>query len=395
MNRVVLATADLDFEQRVRSAFNGKLNGELQRWHDADVLVDDPAATVEQLLAFGSDVVVFGPDVDPEDALVLAKRFDRHHPEVSVLIVAESTPELLEQALHAGVRGILAPGATEKEVRREFMTAAAVAQERRAARPPVPAATPRSTPATVITVLAPKGGSGKTLLSSNLAVALARAHPGEVVLVDLDLQFGDITNALGLIPTHGMGDLAQSVGDLDPATLKVFLTPRGHDLFVLCAPDNPAQGEQVTPERVEQAISLLASEFKYVVVDTSAGLAEHTLSALELSTDFVLVCDLAVASVRGLRKVLGALDQLDMTKQRRHVVLNRADSNVGLNTTEVAATLGRNIDIKVSSARAVPLSMNQGIPIIEATPRSPVAKQLVELAGLFAEMPARKKGRRG
>jgi pilus assembly protein CpaE len=182
--------------------------------------------------------------------------------------------------------------------------------------------------------------------------------------------------------------------ELDAATVKVFLTPHGDDLFVLCAPENPAQGEQVTPERVEQAIRLLSREFRFIVVDTAAGLTEHTLSALELSTDFVLVCDLAVASVRGLRKVLGALDQLDMNSQRRHVVLNRADSNVGLNVAEVASTIGRNIDVRVSSARAVPLSMNQGVPIVEAAPRSPVAKQLNELAGRFAEMPAHKKGRR-
>jgi pilus assembly protein CpaE len=394
MNRVVLATADAGFEERVRNAFNSKLNGELKRWLDADVLVGDPKLTTQELLRFDSELVVFGPDIDANDALMIAKQFDLHHPEVSVLLVAESTPQLLEQALRAGVRGILAPEASDADLRREFMAAAAVARERRARIPTAPAAGERSKPGSVITVLAPKGGSGKTLLSSNLAVTLAAAFPGEVALVDLDLQFGDITNALGLVPTHSMGDLAQSVGDIDAATVKVFLTPRGDNLFVLCAPDNPAQGERITPERVEQAIGHLAREFRFVIIDTAAGLSEHTLSALELSTDFVLVCDLAVASVRGLRKVLGALDQLEMSKQRRHVVLNRADSNVGLNTAEVASTIGRSIDVKVSSARSVPLSMNQGVPIVEAAPRSPVAKQMHELAGLFAELPAAKKGRR-
>jgi len=393
MSRVVLATSDLAFEQRVRSAFNGELNGELQRWLDADVLVSDPHGSAQHLLSLESDVVVFGPDVDPDDALGVAREFDRTHPEVSVIMVAEATPRLLEQALHAGVRGILAPEATDAALRSEFMTAAAVAQDRRAARPPAAALVP-SRPSSVITVIAPKGGSGKTLLASNLAVELARVHPGEVVLVDLDLQFGDITNALSLMPSHGMGDLVDTVGDLDAATVKVFLTRRGDDLFVLCAPDDPAQGEVVTPERVEQALRLLAGEFRYIVVDTAAGLTEHTLSALELSTDFVLVCDLAVASVRGLRKVMGALDQLEMTKQRRHVVLNRADSNVGLNVAEVASTIGCKIDVKVSSARAVPLSMNQGVPIVEAAPRSPVAKQLTELTSLFADVPTKKKGRR-
>lgn len=386
MSRLVLATADLDFEQRIRSAFNGESNGELQRWDDTDVLVGGADDSIERLLGSDSQVLVFGPDVPLDDALLMARRLDRGHSDVSVIISGEATPELLERALHAGVRGILAPKASDRDVRREFQRAAAVAEERRSTRlPPASATGPASK---VIAVIAPKGGSGKTLLASNLAVGLAQHHPGEVVLVDLDLQFGDITNALSLTPTHGMGDVAAATGPLDATTLKVFLTQRRDDLFVLCAPDAPAQGEEVVPERVEEAIALLASDFRFVVIDTSAGLMEHTLSALEMSTDLVMVCDLAVASVRGMRKVMTALDQLGMTKQRRHFVLNRADSSVGLNSSEVTATLGRKIDVQVSSARAVPLSMNQGVPIIEAAPRTAVARQLQELTELFAEVPA-------
>ncbi|MDH3730676.1 MAG: AAA family ATPase [Acidimicrobiia bacterium] len=393
MNRVLIATADLAYEQRIRKAFNGELNGELERWLDADLLVGDPDRTMQELVGFGSEVVVFGPDVPIDDALAVAKQFDLRHPGISVIITAEPTPKILQQALHVGVRGVLSPKASFSDVRKELQRAAAVADEHRANRPPTTVAGRRPS-GQVITVLAPKGGSGKTLIASNLAVGLARVHPGEVVLVDLDLQFGDITNALNLIPQHGMGDLAQSVGEIDSATIKVILTPRGDDLFVLCAPDAPAQGEEITADRVERVLRQLAADFRYVVVDTAAGLTEHTLSALEVATDLVLVCDLAVASVRGLRKVIGALDQLDMTNQMRHVVLNRADSNVGLNPSEVPGTLGHRIDLKLSSSRAVPLSMNQGTPIIEASPRSPVAKQLGELVGRFAEVPVAKRGRR-
>ncbi len=392
MSRVLLATADLDYEQRIRKAFNGELNGELHRWLDADLLVGHPDRTAQELAGFASEVVVFGPDIPIGEALAVAKQFDLRHPGISVIITAEPTPQLLQDALHAGVRGVLSPKASFGDVRKEFQRAAAIAGERRANLPP-PAPARQGPAGHVITILAPKGGSGKTLIASNLAVGLARIHPGDVVLVDLDLQFGDITNALSLIPQHGMGDLAQSVGEVDPATLKVILTPRD-DLFVLCAPDEPAQGEEITPERVEKVLRQLAAEFRFVVIDTAAGLTEHTLSALEVSTDFVLVCDLAVASVRGLRKVIGALDQLDMDDQKRHVILNRADSNVGLNASEVPGTLGHRVDLKLSSTRAVPLSMNQGAPIIEASPRSPVAKQLGDLVGRFAEVPVSKKGRR-
>ena len=392
MNKYLLATDSLEFEQRVRAAFSGKLNGQLERWSDDDLHVGGTERSLAALASLGSQVVVFGPDVPIEDALVAARRIDKEQPEISVVITIDPTPELWEQALHAGVRGILAPDASDKELRAELERAAASASDRKARIPPAPA-DGASVPGKVITVLAPKGGSGKTLLATNLAVGLAQHHPGQVVLVDLDLQFGDVTNALSLTPNHGIADAARATGPLDAGTVKVFLTPRGDDLYVLCAPDEPAQGEEISAERVEEAIRILSLDFRYVVVDTAAGLSEYTLSAIEHSTDLVFICDLAVASVRGLRKVLNALDRLEISKPTRHMVLNRADSKVGLHPNEVTSTLGGKIHIKLPSSRTAPLSMNQGQPVLESAPKSSIAKQLQEVVGRFTEVPAHQKRR--
>lgn len=387
MSSYLLATESLEFEQKVRAAFSGELNGQLERWSDDDLQVGEPERSLAAIDRLGANVVVFGPDVRAEEALLAARRLDREHPEVSVLLVTEPSPELWEHALHAGVRGILAPDASDKELRAELERAAVIAADR-STRIRSGSVGGSSEPGNVITILAPKGGSGKTLLATNLAVGLAKHFPGQVVLVDLDLQFGDITDALGLAPKHGIADAVQAPGVLDAASVKVFLTPRGDDLYVLCAPDEPAHGEEITSERIEEALGLLSGDFRFVVVDTAAGLSEYTLSAVERSTDLLFICDLAVASVRGLRKVLDALDRLDMTNQTRHVVLNRADSRVGLNPNEVTSTLGGKIHVKLPSSRSVPLSMNQGTPVLESAPRSPTSKQLHEVIRLFADIPA-------
>jgi pilus assembly protein CpaE len=130
-------------------------------------------------------------------------------------------------------------------------------------------------------------------------------------------------------------------------------------------------------------------------VDTAAGLDEHTLGAIEQSTDLVFVCAMDVASVRSLRKEIDALDQLGMTAARRHLVVNRADARVGLEVGDVQAVLGMGIDAAVPESRSIPLSLNAGTPIVAQEPRSPAARALQQLAGRFgASLPPDSAGAR-
>ncbi len=389
MSRIILATANLGFEQRVRRVFDGSLNGELTRWRDQQLIVE-PDRAVAELSNSQPELVVLGPDIPIEDALRLASHLDQHRPEISLILTAEPSPDLWQQALGAGVRAIISPEATDHELRKEFDRAIETARTRR--NNLIGDAGPGGPHGRVITVVSPKGGAGKTAIATNLAVGLAEARPGEVVLVDLDLQFGDITTALALTPQHSIADVASTKGSLDAATLKVFLGRRKERLFVLCAPDTPAEGERVTEGQVQAALRLLADEFAFVIVDTSAGIGEHTLSALECSTDLLLVCDLSVASVRGLRKIVDALDRLDMTAPARHYILNRADARVGLEAAEATATLGTSIHHKIPSSRLLPLSMNQGVPLMETAPKAPPARALRDLVDVFAEVPAQPTG---
>jgi pilus assembly protein CpaE len=377
---ILLASTSPTFEKRVRQAFGGTLNGELVRT-EAAAPTDIVASAPDSLR-----LVAVGPDVPMENAIGLAAAFDAARPDVSVLLVTSPTPDLWTAAMRAGVRDVIAPEADNDELRLAFERALASATQRQGHIPSPPPAPPAGPLGRVITVISPKGGAGKTAIASNLAVLLAAARPGKVVLADYDLQFGDMTDALGLTPSHSIADAARAPGRLDATTLKIFLTPRNGDLFVLCAPGSPAEGEEVHPDQAGEMLQLLAAEFPYVIVDTAAGLTEHTLAAIENSTDLVIVCDLARASVRSTRRVIEALDAIGLTGPQRHLVLNRAGTKVGIADAEVAAALGMRIDVGVPSTRSVPLSLNQGLPVVEAEPKNAFSRNLLGLSAKFAAL---------
>jgi pilus assembly protein CpaE len=224
-------------------------------------------------------------------------------------------------------------------------------------------------------------------VATNLAAQLAAGAPGRVVIVDLDLQFGDVASALGLGPQSTMADAARADGKLDSTALKVFLEPHPSGLYALAGPHFPAEAEDVSSATAGHVIDILAAEFAYVVIDTGAGLDEYALTAAERSDDLVFVCVTDVPSVRGLRKALDAMDLLGMTKARRHLVLNRSDDKVGLSTRDVEATIGLPVDASVPTSRSVQISINQGSPIVASEPRSPAGRALSELAERFSHQP--------
>ena len=326
------------------------------------------------------DVLVVGPDVAMLDALRLAQAVDDAWPDVSVVLIAAPSAELLEQAVRVGVRDVVDPVSAADVVRSSLERAMETAGRRRNLLRSELARTAKSK---VITVVSPKGGAGKTAISSNLAVGLAAHAPNRVALVDLDLQFGDVANALRLTPERTLADFGRSSVALDATTVKAFLTAHPSGLFALCAPDTPAEADGVKPETLGTAIDLLAEMFPYVVVDTAAGLDEATLTAMEHSTDLIVVCATDVASARGLRKEIEAFDVLGFTTQRRHFVLNRADARVGIGLNDIQSTVGLDVAVSIPSSRTVPASMNQGAPVLETEPRSTLGRAFGELVDRF------------
>jgi pilus assembly protein CpaE len=388
MSRVVLAgAAGEELILRVKQATDG----------DVTVLPPgrlpgDPARLFEQLVDGElPDVLLVGPHAPAPEVLTLASRLDVQSPGIAVVLMAEPSPEMWQAAMRAGIRDLLPPTADVAEIRAAVERAGLAAASRRRVLRPV-SETERYT-GRVITIASPKGGVGKTTVSTNLAIGLTAAAPQSTVLVDLDVQFGDVASALGLTPEYTLPDAVRGPASEDTMVLKTFLTQHPSGLYAVCGAESPAAGDTVTGEDVTRLLASLAREFRYVVVDTAPGLSEQTLAALDRATDVVMLTSMDVPGVRGLRKELDVLRELCMIPAGRHVVMNFADPRGGLSVRDVETTIGTGVDVVLPRSKAVPASTNQGVPILQSNRRDPMSKEMRRLVSRFAATPLMKPGK--
>jgi pilus assembly protein CpaE len=235
----------------------------------------------------------------------------------------------------------------------------------------------------LVCVLGPKGGIGKTVTSTNLGVALADAGHRTVV-VDLDLQFGDAGLALGLQPERTIYDLATSGGALDADKIDGYLAEHGSGLRVLLAPVRPDQAQSITVEFLKELYATLTTAFDFVVVDTPPGFSPEVIATIDASSSICMIGMLDAPSLKNTKIGLETLGLMGYAPDRVRVVLNRADTSVGISHADVVAILGRAPDVLIPSQRDVVRWLNAGEPIVLASKRSEPAKAFRALAELFA-----------
>ena len=240
----------------------------------------------------------------------------------------------------------------------------------------------------MITVLGPKGGTGKTITSSNLSVALA-LEGKSTVLVDLDLQFGDVGLALGLEPNKTIYDLAVSGGTLDGDKIEGFLSQHPSGARALLAPLRPDQAAAIGTPFLREVFEILRSRFDFVLVDTPPAFTAEVIAAVDVSTHLCVVGMLDALSLKDTKIGLETLEQMGYDPNAVTFVLNRADSDVGIAASDVEELLGRAPDLMVGSDRAIPRALTSGQPIVVAEPKSKAARSYTSLAERYLSATAR------
>lgn len=325
-------------------------------------------------------IIVFGPSYAAPDGLAEVEKLTRGRPEVgSVLVVEELSTQMLQAALRAGVRDVALasePGQLLEAIGRVVETLNVVPT-----RPaPSEATGGGADVGRVVTVFSTKGGAGKSVVASNLAVILARRSSKPVVLVDADLQFGDIAVMLKLTPQHTIVDAVASMGRLDAQLLQSLLMRHDSGLFVLPAPLEPAFADQVSAADLAKIVQILQTFAGYVVIDTPAQFNDVVLNLLEVSDDILLVAGMDIPNIKNVKLGLQTLRLLNTPMSKIKLILNRANSKVKLDVSEVERALAVKADCLVPSDIVVPQSVNKGVPAVIDAPKSGVAKSLVQLA---------------
>lgn len=321
----------------------------------------------------GEDTVVLGPNVDLDAAATLAAQMRVSRPSLGVILIRRRVDtSVLTEALRAGVFEVVEErdlAGLNAAVRR----AHDIARQLRETSGSVPMPEQPGDRGRLITVFSAKGGCGKTTLATNLAAALADRGRREVCLVDLDLAFGDVAIALQLFPAHTIADAVPLGESLDLPALSSLLTPHSAGLTTLVAPIEPGTAESIPASLVAAVLSLLKQQFDFVVVDTPPAFDDHVLAAFDQSDLVALIATLDIPALKNLKLTLETLDLLNYPRERWRIVLNRADSKVGLALNEVEKTLKAPIAAQVPSSRDVPASINRGVPIVLDDPRHPVS----------------------
>jgi pilus assembly protein CpaE len=344
-------------------------------------------------------VVVLGPSFASTGDLAHVEQLLNARREVgAIMVTTELSTDLLQRALRAGVKDVLQAPVDTMQLAEAVSRAAANLSY--AVPTPATGGGVHPVPAgdgelgRVLTVFSTKGGAGKSVLATNLAVILAQRSDKPVVLIDADLQFGDAAVMLKLAPQHTIVDAVSALDRLDVALLGNLLAEhKPSSLLVLPAPLEPAFADQIGAAEMVRIVEVLRTFCSYVVIDTPAYFNDVVLGLIEMSDDVLLIAGMDIPNIKNVKIGLQTLRLLNTPMEKLRLILNRSNSKVKLDVGEVERTLGVQADGLIPSDVVVPQAVNKGEAVVLMAPKSGVAKAMHEIADLFLPKGAPRKRR--
>jgi len=325
-----------------------------------------------------NDLLVLAVQGQSELALQLIDRAVRERPRRPVVVLGYGSPDgFTRRVFAAGADDMILLPAAPDEVMFAFQKALA----RKAGG--VESATFSRAP--LICVLGPKGGTGKTLTATSLSVALAELGKS-VVLIDLDLQFGDVGLCMGVAPEKTIFDLVRTGGSLDEEKVNGFLLTHSSGVKLLLAPARPDQAAVVSVDFLRELYATLRLMVDFVIVDTPPGFTPEVIATIDSASAICMIGMLDALSLKNTKLGLETLELMGFPRENIKLILNRAGSRVGISEAEVVAIMGREPDILIPSDRDIPRSVNEGMPILLARPQSEASQAFRKLASQFVQV---------
>jgi pilus assembly protein CpaE len=337
------------------------------------------------------DVVLMDINMPDMDGIAATEAIMTQDPSIQVIIMSvQGETDYLRRAMLAGAREFLTKPISADDLYKSIRHVHRLA----ATRPAPRAATADGGPAAggagggsqgqLIAVFSPKGGVGSSSIAANLAVAIRQITNKKVVLVDGNVIFGALSVILNLVSNKTIVDLAERVGDMDADLLNDVLATHTSQVKVLLAPPDPQRGELVTADHIRAILELMRREYEYVVVDTQSSFGDRTLAVLDVATRIVTLMTLEMTTIHNITRFLEIADLLEYPQEKVMLVLNKANSRMGMKVSNVEEFIKRKITAQILdtalSDNAMPMSVNQGVPLVISKPTHQTAKDIVNLA---------------
>ena len=384
------------------------------------IIVDDVRETrenIRKLLQFESDIEVAGVattgregiqlarDLSPDvvlmdinmpdmDGITATGNIREELPHIQIIILSvQGDPNYMRRAMLAGARDFLTKPPMVDELIAAIRRAGKLAHDERQKteeRFPNEAGSSAGSGdlsrqagayGKVIVVYSPKGGVGCTTLTTNLAVTLHNTET-PVVVVDGNLQFGDLTIVLNERGKNSVVDLAPRADELDPEIVnEVLINHRATGIKILAAPQRPEYAEDVSGEQFGKIVAFLRKMYSYIIVDAESSLSDVVLSSFDASTVVVLVANQDIPSINDSRLFLDLTDVIGIDRDRVVFVLNKFDKRITITPEAISENLKHEISVVVPiDERVVVPSINRGSPFILQDKKRPISKSILTLA---------------
>jgi pilus assembly protein CpaE len=351
-------------------------------------LAESGRHAIELALSLKPEIVLMDINMPDMDGIEATEQLSAQVPGASVVMMSvQGEADYLRRSMLAGAREFLIKPFSSDELTSSIRQIYAREREK-LERFPVPVAAaataaPDVDPGQIVAVFGPKGGIGRTTIAVNLAVAAASELGQRTALVDGSFQFGDVGVLLNLNPKNkSIADLAPDLeAGLELESIDAFLTVHSSGAKVLLAPPSPEMAELVTPVGVRKVLEMLRRTNDLIIVDCSSSMSDTTLAILDEADVILTMLTLEITSIKNMRLFLEVTDQLGYEPSSIKLLLNRADSTLGIRVADVEQSIGRKVDhMIVSDGRSVVYALNRGIPFFMSNREAQVSQDILRLA---------------
>lgn len=364
---VILSTG-LDSFKEIRSALASDARARLLAGGDD---AEQVYAEIKNLRP--SAVIITMSEANSEQALKMIEKLSVETPQTAIIsAIRNASPDLILRSMRAGAREFLRlPIISE-----EFKTVLDRTAEFCSVQKEAPKKKGR-----MIAVFSSKGGCGTSFIATNLAAALN----APTMLVDLNLQAGDLPLFLGVEPKYSIADMVENRARMDDSLLSSYVTPHSSKLSLLAAPREADSADDIEPEHVFEALERLREAYDYVVLDPQHTFDAITLAALDQADDIMLVLTLDIPAIRSAQRALEIFDRLGYPRKKVRIIVNRWSKQIDLDLQQVERFLKEKVTGFVSSDyQTAVTSINLGQPLVQSEPSSKIAVEIKRIAGMLA-----------